>query len=208
MILAVVMLPARSEGQTTLPRHDATLSIGWSGAEYGVEDYDRWRGSLLLGVGVGRYWTDHLKTEIEAGWNSRSNGEIYEEVIVGGTPAYGLANYRVGDIKLSLGQTYQFGRNEWVHPFVGAGIDVIRRDTVFDRPPQNRPSYGGPNQRPIDVLVPPRHESETRTLARPFIKAGWKMYASDRVYFSTEFKLGFAPDLDHAVWKLGLGFDF
>jgi hypothetical protein len=35
-----------------------------------------------------------------------------------------------------------------------------------------------------------------------------KMYASERTFFLTELKLGFAPDLDHALWKLGLGFDF
>ena len=43
---------------------------------------------------------------------------------------------------------------------------------------------------------------------RPFIKTGAKMYASERMFFLTELKVGFAPDLDHVLWKLGVGFDF
>jgi hypothetical protein len=50
--------------------------------------------------------------------------------------------------------------------------------------------------------------TETRVLVRPYLKGGWKLYTSDRVYFSTELKLGFAPDLDHALWTIGMGFDF
>jgi hypothetical protein len=47
-----------------------------------------------------------------------------------------------------------------------------------------------------------------RVFVRPFLKAGLKMYASDRTFVVTELKLGFAPDPQHAMWKLAVGFDF
>jgi hypothetical protein len=34
------------------------------------------------------------------------------------------------------------------------------------------------------------------------------MYASERAFFNTELKLGIRREVDHVVWKIGLGFDF
>ena len=206
-LIAVLIVPVTAQAQNNLPQNDLTVSLGWSGAEHdSTNDYDRWRGSLFVGVSGGHYWTEHVKTEIEAAWNSRTTDEVYEELVVGATRTYGIATYRVSDARLSLGQSYQFGRNEWVHPFVGVGADLVRRHVEMDRPAQTRQTYT--YQRPIDVRIPAAQSSDTRALVRPYVKGGWKMYASDRLYFTTEFKLGFAPDLDHALWKIGMGFDF
>ncbi len=207
-ILSLVILPSRGEAQVELARNDTTLSVGWAGSEYALSDYDRWRGSLFLSVTGGHYWTDHLKTEIEAGWSSRVNDETYELVTVRNVPSYGRATYRIRDDRLTVGQSYQFGRNAWAHPYVGAGADLIRRRTMLDRPAQT--TYpNSPSTRPAPWIdIPAFRASETQVLVRPFIKTGVKMYASERMFFLTELKLGFAPDLDHALWKLGLGFDF
>jgi hypothetical protein len=209
VLLACLIFPTWAAAQALLPRNDAAVSIGWSGSEYRLEEYDRWRGNLFLSTTGGRFWTDHLKTDIEAGWHSRTNSESYDEVIVDGVQTYAISNYRVRDLRLSISQSYQFGRNQWVHPYVSVGADVIHRQSVRDRPTQSRPQTVSSSGRPfISVTIPARHESETRMLVRPFLKSGVKMYASERVFFLTELKLGFAPDLDHALWKLGLGFDF
>mgnify|MGYP006361390883 FL=1 len=60
----------------------------------------------------------------------------------------------------------------------------------------------------MEVTISALRSSETRVLIRPFLKTGLKMYASERLFVVTELKLGFAPDLEHAVWKLAAGFDF
>ena len=60
----------------------------------------------------------------------------------------------------------------------------------------------------MNVAISALRSSETRVLIRPFVKTGLKMYASKRMFVVTELKLGFAPDLDHALWKLAAGFDF
>ena len=207
--LGIGILPTLSHAQTALPTNDVTFSIGWSGAEYdAIGEYDRWRGSLLLGASAGHYWTDHLKTEVEAAWNSRTTSEVYQEIVIGTSRTYAIADYTVDDLRFSFGQLYQFGRNEWIHPFVGAGADVVRRDTHLARPTQTRPGFPGGSQRSLDVGIPALGEQNVEILVRPFLKGGWKMYVTDRAYFSTELKFGFAPDLDHALWKIGIGFDF
>ena len=209
VLLACVIFPSWTTAQEVLPENDAAVSIGWSGSEYRVEEYDRWRGNLFLSATGGRYWTDHLKIDFEAGWHSQTNDETYDEVVVDGVQTYAISHYRVRDVRLSISQSFQFGRNQWVHPYVGIGADVIHRQSVLDRPTQSRlqavPVSG---RSPISVTIPARRESDARMLVRPFLKSGLKMYASERTFFLTELKLGFAPDLDHALWKLGLGFDF
>ena len=51
--------------QTAPPtENDIIVSSGWAGAEHDTHDYRRrWHGNLLVGLSVGHYWTDHLKTE-------------------------------------------------------------------------------------------------------------------------------------------------
>ena len=209
VVLASVLLPSWCAAQVPLPRNDATLSLGWSGSQHRLEDYDRWHGSLFVGANSGRYWTDHFKTDIEAGWHSRSKTETFHEITVGGVETYALATVQVRDVRITIAPTYQFGRNQWVHPYVGAGTDIIHRRSVLDRPAQSRFQSGPVSGRPpVNLTVPALHERDSQVLVRPFLKTGVKMYASERGFFVTELKLGFAPDLDHAVWKLGVGFDF
>jgi hypothetical protein len=208
-ILAGVLWPSWSGAQPALPDNDATVTVGWAGSEYRLDDYDRWRGSLLLGVSGGHYWTDHAKTDIEVGWNSAANSETYQDLVVGGVRTSTRATYRARDLRVSIAQVYQFGRNEWIHPYIGVGADLVRRKVTFDRPAQTGyPIQFSSQARPPNTVIPAERRIETDVFARPFAKTGLKMYASERLFFVTELKLGFAPDLDHVVWKLGLGFDF
>jgi hypothetical protein len=208
-ILAGVLWPCWSDAQPTLPRDDATVTVGWAGSEYRLDDYDRWRGSLLLGVSGGHYWTDHAKTDVEAAWNSSANSDTYEELVIGGVRTTARALYRARDLRLSIAQVYQFGRNEWIHPYVGVGADLVHRTIAFDRPAQSGfPLQFSGQSRPPNIVIPAERRTETDIFARPFAKTGLKMYTTERLFFLTELKLGFAPDLDHVVWKLGLGFDF
>ena len=208
-ILGCLIFPAWSEAQVTLPSNDAVVSIGWAGSENRLSDYDRWRASPFLGISGGHYWTDYLKTEVEAGWHSATNSGTYQELVIDGLRTSARSMYRIRDASLAIGQSYQFGRNDWVHPYVGAGADVIRRNIALDRPAQPGYAYNTPPSRPpAEVVIPELRISETNVLVRPFIKTGAKMYASERMFFLTELKLGFAPDLDHVLWKLGMGFDF
>ncbi|MSO56203.1 MAG: hypothetical protein EXQ55_04675 [Acidobacteria bacterium] len=209
--LMCMLAPTLAKAQpdvAPLPRNDAAASIGWFGAEHDeVGRYDRWHGSLYAGLGLGHYWTDNLKTEVEAAWIGEALAHVYEEIIVGPDRTYAESVYRFRDAKVSLAQAFQFGRNAWVHPFVAGGVDVDRLQTTEDRPPQDRliSRSGRVTQ---TVLIPGVRESETRWQARPFVKTGLKMYVSDRGFFTTELKFGVGRGVEHVLWKTGIGVDF
>src|SRR5687768_7423460 len=116
VLLAVLICgvtPAWAAAQTAaiLPANDAIISIGWAGADHHVQDQRRWHGNLLIGISGGHYWTDHLKTEVEASWNSPRRHEVYENIVRQGSYTYALSDYRAFDVRAGIAQLYQFGRN-------------------------------------------------------------------------------------------------
>ena len=204
------LTPAWAGAQTAppaLPTNDTAIAIGWTGSEFRPERYNNWRSGLLVGVSGGHYWTDHLKTEFGAGWNTPGTDEVYEDLVIEGGPTYATANHRAHDVRLGVTQIYQFGRNAWVNPFVGVGIDVVRRDTRIDRPQQTRTVYVPPN-RNIPVVIPAASERRTDVFGQAVLKTGLKMYATEKAFFTTAFKIGFREDVDYVVWNVGFGVDF
>jgi hypothetical protein len=192
-----------------LSRNDVTVSLGWYGAEYRQLDrYDRWNASLFAGLGSGHYWTDHHKTEVEGAWLSRVSEESYGPVVINGVPISAESRYRIQGVKLSVGQLYQFGRNQWVHPFLGAGADIDWLQLTLDRPAQSQFGYVPSDRTSRPLLIPARHEKKSATEVRPYLKTGLKMYTSDRGFFTTEIKLGLGSGIDQMLWRIGAGFDF
>jgi hypothetical protein len=203
-LLGCLILPSWAQAQT-LQQNDATVSVAWAGSEYHRQDYDGWQSGALFGVSAGHYWTTHLKTDIELGWSSPATSTTFGVVTVGSLQTYAETRHRFQDVRLALGQSYQFGRNAWVHPYVGAGADIIRRQAIHERSAQTGFVSSG---RSVSVTVPAFREADTAVHVHLFVKSGLKMYATERAFFATELKLGFGSDLDHAQLKLGVGFDF
>ena len=212
VLLAVLICgvtPVWAGAQTappTLPSNDIVVSSGWAGAEHETHDQRRWHGNVLVGLSAGHYWTDHLKTEVEAGWNSPQKHEVYETLERQGGYTYTLSDYRAHDIRLGVAQLYQFGRNEWVHPYVGIGADVVRRATSLERLPQSRTVFIQNRNVPVDI--PGASERKTMVFAQAVLKTGVKMYVGEKTFFNTELKFGVRRDIDHVVWKIGMGVDF
>ncbi len=200
--------PAWAAAQTAprIPENDAHISIGWAGAEHAVQNQGLWHGGLLLGISGGHYWTDHLKTEVEASWNSPRTRQVYESIERQGGNTFALSDYRSQDIRLGFTQLFQFGRNEWVHPYVGAGADVVRRSVSLDRLPQTRSAFL--ENRSIPVEIAGSSEQRTTVFAQAVLKTGVKMYVSDRTFFNAEVKVGLRRDVDHVVWRFAMGVDF
>jgi hypothetical protein len=210
--IAVVcaLLPVRAWAQgaaSVVPGNDVAAAVGWSGSDVGAERYDRWRGGVLASIGAGHYWTDHLKTEVDAAWSNSGTDEVYEDIEYSGGVTYAVSDQRVREIRVGVTQVYQFGRNAWVHPFAGVGVDLIQRETRTDRPAQTRTVYVAPN-RTIPVTVPALNEQRRDVFAQAVLRAGLKMYATEKTFFSTEIKFGVRDDVDHVVWKVGIGVDF
>lgn len=207
-----VAIPAMAHAQSPvipLPRNDVVMSVGWFGGEYldrGTYD-PGWEPSVHLGIGGGHYWNDHTKTEVEAIWISPVETTSYEQVPIAGGFSYVRTGYRFQNSKLSFAQTYQFGRNAWVHPFLAAGVDVDYLRTTEDRPIQLAATVMSNRSGPA-IQIPALRETESTIQARPFVKGGFKMYASDRMFFTTEWKLGLGDGVQNALWKTGIGVDF
>ena len=204
-----VVVPDWAAAQTappTLPLHDVIVSGAWAGAQHSVRDQRPWHGSLLVGASAGRFWTDHAKTEVEASWTSPHDGNYYETLEIDGAYTWAVGDYRSHDLRVGVAQLYQFGRNQWIHPYAGIGADIVRREALFVREPQSRTVYVG-NQS-VSLELPAARERTTRVFAEAVLRTGLKMYVTDRAFFNTELKLGVKRGVDHVAWKLGLGVDF
>ena len=208
-MLIFAATPAWATAQTaraTLPANDTIIAMSWAGSEHEIRDDRRWHGSLLVAFSGGHYWTDHLKTEVEGSWDSPGREEVYETIQQQGGSTYAVSDYRARDVRVGVVQLYQFGRNDWVHPYIGAGVHVVRRVTSLERLPQSRVIYL-PN-RSITTEIPAASERMTAVFAQPVVKAGLKMYVTEKAFFNTEVRFGVRRDLDHVAWRLGVGIDF
>lgn len=206
---AVPGLAAAQTSPVALAANDVTISMGWSGAEHNhgdIHDSRRWHGSLLAEASGGHYWTHHLKTEVEISWASPRDMELYETLQREGGFTYALSNYRAQDVRFGVVQLFQFGRNDWVHPYIGVGVDVVRRAATLTRDRQSRLIYL--QNRTVPVDIPASVERKTTTFAEAVVTSGMKMYATEQMFFDTELKVGLRRDIDHVVWKFGIGFDF
>jgi outer membrane protein W len=181
-------------------RVDVSATLGVFSASHKVSEEEccNWSTSLFKGLGAGYYWTEHLKTEIEAAWPGRSETYTYSNSrSADGTVVYINEEHSYNTFNASAAQLYQFGRNAFFHPFAGAGLGVTRehdkheRTTATNRGPQS-----------ADV-------SETSAVrARPFVTTGFKAYFAERAFFRGEVKLGLARRVEELVWKAGFGVDF
>ena len=173
--------------------------------EHETPDQRRWHGNLLVGLSGGHYWTDHLKTEVEASWNSPQKHEVYETIERQGGYTYALSDYRAHEYEsawrscTSSAATSGFIRTSASAPtcsprdFTRAPAAV---ETVFI---QNRN---------VPVDIPGVSERKTMVFAQAVLKTGVKMYVGEKTFFNTELKFGVRRDIDHVVWKIGMGVDF
>src|SRR5688572_25270823 len=114
-----------------MPRWDAAGSIGfhwapetelsWPGGGYG----DNWNAQGEYRIDVGRYWTDHLKTEF--GFSTTNRWSTYEQELLSVAELRGGRGYAYIDRRLRLNAfspaiTYQFLENSLMHPYVTGGM--------------------------------------------------------------------------------------
>jgi len=214
--VAVVAALASSAGaqeldRSPLARADAQVVVGWQNLREQqpagtLGPQNNWLNSIVHGaVGAGWYWTDHLKTAIDFGGGTSGRQYRYSQVIAGGTTTYSESLAHVRETNLGISQQYQFFRNEWFHPHVGAGIDIARKHTTEE--------YFGANV--VDsvthaprALIGPHTESESRTLVRPFGELGFKAYMTTRAFFTSDARIRFQGGIDEVRFRFGFGVDF
>jgi hypothetical protein len=202
-LLAVAPV-ARAQGMGgPVSRADASGTLGWlNGDKTELDGYrgsnDWYNRSLYGGAGLGWYWTDHWKTEIDGGVSSSAELRVYSSVVIDGRNASLYSTYAFVTRRLAIGQQYQFYRNVWVHPFAGAGIDLTweqtdRTDEIY-------------STQPVRSTTP--YPRRTELLTRPFATFGLKAYVAPRTFLRTDMKLVFDKGIDDALFRFGLGVDF
>jgi hypothetical protein len=205
--------PASSAAQPpparpALPRVDVAAAAGWVGGNADLPDdvYRTWDsagvGSLIVGV----YWTEHLKTELDV--NFSGDRDFYgSRTLTSGrnVSQYQYQSHRVRSRSVSLTPTWQYLHNTWVHPFLGAGLDIdwTRHRTETEV----RTSISTPPTSTFTIDHLP-DEIDRRVRVRASIAAGAKLYVSRRAFARTDVRLAVAGGAKALRWRVGAGFDF
>lgn len=191
-------------------RFDVAAGIGWMNArpQDGNEQWfsNHWyNDALWYGVEGGYFFTENLKLELGAA--TASEGRFWTTATAprGPLESYLSSEHAHRVRTFSAGVTYQFGRNAWVHPYIGGGVD-IDRDRIRTRSwvqPAYDPrtgTYQPPYQLP-DVVT-------TETVARPYGMGGVKVFFNQKVFFRADVKAAGRNDLDKVLARVLVGADF
>jgi hypothetical protein len=217
VVLVALVEPAQATAQAgsgdaapAIKRFDATAYLAWFGADrggVGGDTYRDWFSTSLAGAAVGHYWTEHLKTEVEYSATGEDRlTSVQQELLDSRTTAYTYRNHYYRFRTITVLQSWQFLHNAWVHPFVGAGVDVIResrrvegRRQIVISSPIGQPGFGS-------ETLPESHEASVVT--HLVLATGFKAYFARHGFFRTDLRGGIGSGLDEFTWRFGVGLDF
>jgi hypothetical protein len=201
---------AQEPSRAPLTRADTHFVVGWQNLhkeQPGQQSFNNWiNGIFYGGAGAGWYWTDHVKTQVDFGAGTKGRQYRYEPLVINGQTTGSSSRLQVHQQSLAISQQYQFFRNQWFHPHVGAGVDIARETTTEDYSPL---FFFDNVTRTSRQILPARTEGpEHRTIARPFAEAGFKAYMTRRAFFTADTRLMYRKGLDEVLFRLGFGIDF
>jgi opacity protein-like surface antigen len=218
LITLLTLAASRAEAQEPLPplpRWDVSGVMGWRGVKITGEEYvyHDWDARFVVQGTVGYYWTPNVKTEFETGFITKSEFQTYEQRLLPGQsyPPFVRTEHRETGVPISARVLYQFGENQFFHPFVGGGIAYDRmRDDEFT--PQQ--TFNSGVRRPDGTFepvlnVPQSARIETHGDTRGVVMVGFKAYGSERGFMRTDvlWSIG-SPDRRYVSWRIGAGVDF
>ena len=201
---------AAAQDRPPLTRGDVAGTVGWTAVDTteigSYSSYAPWHGQGLFTAGVGWYWTDHLKTDVEIG--ATTTTQIYGSIPleIAGLRQYVPSQIGLSSTRVAVVQRYQFGRNQWFHPSVGAGVDLVRQritrreDAVF--------VYDQITRQGRLVRETIQHAAEEDFGARALLIAGFKGYFTPRTFLLGDMRVTFASRPHDVLLRLGIGVDF
>lgn len=210
-LMGVAAAAAQEPPRAPLVRADVHAVAGWQNLRKEQQQQQHYSNDWLNGIfyggaGAGWYWTDNLKTQVDVGGGTRANQYRYQYTTSGAQSTSTSSRLRVQQQNVAVSQQYQFFRNQWFHPHVGAGVDLARETSteeyqatvVFDS-----------NNRTSREITPRRVEGpEHRLLARPFVEAGFKAYMTRRAFFTGDSRVMVRGSVDEVLFRFGFGVDF
>ena len=189
-------------------RWDAAAHVTWLGERLNQAiDWDRWYGVGSGGADVGYYWTPHFKIELDVATSTKGESYSYEQLppLPGSPiPSFLQREHEFRATTAALGLNAQFFENAWFHPFIGAGVELLReREHIETAVPFLFTSNGTP------INLSPDSETRVRYAGRPFLGTGFKGYVSERVFIRTDVRTSWSSEGITAVaWRTGIGVDF
>jgi opacity protein-like surface antigen len=174
-----------------------------------LSQWSNWYSVAAIDGSVGRYWTPHFKTEFEIATAGEGSVDGNEETPVPGAsfPYSRYREHRLRETTVGATAFYQFFENQWVHPFVGAGVELARERHLAGPLPEQivRFSSTVPALRLPGV---PAIDTVTYSV-RPLVTGGVKFYVTPHAFVRTDVRTSFAADRPLAwQWRGGIGFDF
>jgi hypothetical protein len=192
---SVSFAPARPFGW------DLSGEVGWLSANKSAiaQDWNDWYDVASGGGTAGRYWTPHLKSEIRLAF--AATGSVFEEqsIVVPGQPfpIFRLREHSFRTTTVGTGISYQFFENQWFHPSLGIGVDVVRethRELTRDLTRVPAPEV--------------TRDGGVSWDARPYLTTGFKWYVNERGFVRSDARVSFdGKGVSHVVWSAGIGVD-
>jgi hypothetical protein len=210
-LLGSALAGAQEPPTGPLNRGDVHFVVGWQNLHKPQEpeqSYGNWLNGIFFGGGgAGWYWTDNLKTQVDVGGGTRARQYRYSPIVVGGlTTGAGSSRLNVQQQSVAVAQQYQFFRNQWFHPHLGAGVEIARETTREEYDPI---FFFDPITRVSRQTSPARIEGpDHRFVARPFVETGFKAYLTRRAFFTGDARLMFRTRVDEVLFRAGFGIDF
>lgn len=212
LALVILLSPAVAAAQSKWDVAGSAGVLGSHAPDLGSRRYvDDWVHVAQVGLIVGRYLSSHLKVELDASATTAGRQYVEWQVNVPGFPyPYPLVAELTTSVRsLGAALTWQFGDNDWVHPFVRGGVsaDFERQhmrtwDQVIYAPDPSGVSL------PLRVTGPAAVGPTTTANARLTAGAGAKFYVSSRAFVRTEGAVAYRPSRVNATLRIGFGVDF
>jgi hypothetical protein len=172
---------------------------------------DSWFHTGQIAVTVGRHWSTHFRTDLELGGTGEGRQYIQRSFVDPNLsyPVYFGSTQFTSFRQLAAHASWQFLENQWVHPFVQAGVIVD-----FQEQRRHTPGYSFLSGDPRipgarTVVIEERHEGPfKRERAHGFVGGGAKFYVSRRFFLRTDTRFAFRSELSQFALRAGIGVDF
>ena len=220
MVVLTLLAPAIGLAQTPagaavpppdLKKWDAAGTVGWYNRSIDSGLYTFRINSTFAGLTLGRYWTEHVKTEVEVATGGRVPNEPYFDESFRTPPYLPPASLAVSNLQVSAGQLYQFFHNAWFHPFAGAGIVYEHQHYQASRPAQQVAIYSYSNGTATTqwISVPAFSKDWNRPWVSGFVLAGFKGYVARHAFLRGDFRVATTGGGVTTVnTRVGFGVDF
>jgi hypothetical protein len=214
--LAVTVVAGPAESQTVAPQwpRDITVlgSLFLGRPDLPSQDRfdDTWYGTGEAAFGVGWHWTPQLKGEFEVSLSGEGRQYVYESITAPNVAqtVFRSSQHYTSTRAVSAAATWQFFDNEWVHPFMQAGMS-IDLDRSRSYVPASTFFTGDPRTGVTQIVTPEeRTGPHTTTSARALLGLGAKLYVTPRLFVRTDSRAVFDRKTARLSFRAGVGVDF